>query len=350
MSGAVRRVAVVLLNLGGPDGPDTVRPFLFNLFSDPAVLRLPGLIRWPLAWFIAAKRTREAKQGYDRIGGGSPLLETTRHQAAALQAALDDANIGVFIAMRYWHPMADETVQQVADFSPDQVLLLPLFPQYSATTTASSARIWRQAARICRLSAPVTLLCCYPVDSGFVEASVALIRPALQRAAGAGRPRLLFFGHGLLESVVRSGDPYQRQCESTAKAIVERLAIDDLDWVVCFQGRTGPPKGIGPSTEREIDRAGADGVPIVVFPLAVVSECFETLVEIGILHRERASAGGVPYFEAVSAVGTHPEFIAGLAALVRSTTRKPPDAVANGIGGRTCPVACSGCPWPRKGI
>lgn len=348
MSKAAPRVAVVLFNLGAPDGYDSVRPFLFNLFSDPAVLRLPCVLRWPMAWFIARRHARAAREIHDRSGGGSLLLNHTEAQAAALEAALADAGIRVFIAMRYWYPMADETAQQVADYNPDQVLLLPLYPQYSMATTASSVRMWHRSARVWRLTAPTKLLCCYPVDRGFVDASVARIRPALSQAAAPGRPRLLFSAHGLPEWVVRAGDPYQPQCEATARAIVEALAIEGLDWVISYQNWIGALKGLGPTTAQEIERAGRDGVPVVVYPTTFVSERAETLVEIERQYAKLALSCGVPHFERVPTVGTHPDFIAGLVRLVQSAADGPAGVVTNADGDRTCPVTCSGCPWPQK--
>ena len=354
MSNATQRVAVVLFNLGAPDGPDSVRPFLFNLFSDPGFLRLPGVFRWPVAWFIARRRTRAAQEIYFRSGGGSPLLTNTEAQAAALETALETALAGadvrVFVAMRYWYPMADETAQRVADFNPDQVLLLPLYPQYSMATTASSVRVWHRSARVWRLTAPTRLLCCYPVDRGFVDASVARIRPAYGQTTASGRPRLLFSAHGLPDRMVRAGDPYPAQCEATARAIAETLAIDSLDWVVSYQSSVAPLKWIGPSTEQEIERAGRDGVPVVVYPMTLVAEHAGTLMEVEHQYAKLSLSCGVPHFEQVPAVGTHPDFIAGLARLVRSAADGPPGAVTNADGDRTCPVTCSGCPWPRKDV
>ena len=353
MSKATHRVAVVLFSLGAPDGDDAVRPFLFNVFSDPALLRLPGVLRWPVAWFIARKHTRGVQEIHHRIGGGSPLLENTEAQAAALEMALadlGDADIRVFIAMRYWYPMADETAQKVGDFDPDLVLLLPLHPQYSIATTASSVAAWHRSASVWRVAAPTRLLCCYPVDRGFVDASVHQIRPAYDRATASGRPRLLFSAHGVPERVARDGDPYQVQCGVSALAIADALAIEGLDWAISYQGRVGPLKWIGPSTEEEIERAGRDGVPIMVYPLSFVSERAETLVDIEDRYRALALARGVPYFESVPTVGTHPAFIAGLARLVRSAMDRPACKVANTDGDQTCPVTCSGCPWPRKDL
>ncbi len=338
------RLAVVLFNLGGPDRPEAIRPFLFNLFNDPAILRLPNPLRTVLATLISRRRAREATLIYDELGGRSPLLENTRAQAEALGRALaDQGEVRVVIAMRYWHPMSEEAALEVLDFNPDEVVLLPLYPQFSTTTTASSLRVWQQAARLVGLDRPTRLVCCHPTEPGLIEAQAGLIRRAWDEASAHGRPRLLLSAHGLPERVVKAGDPYQWQCERTAAAIVERLGIDGGDWVGCYQSRVGPLKWIGPATDEEIERAGRDGVPVVIAPIAFVSEHSETLVEIEKEYRHLAARCGVPHFVRVPAVATDPVFIAGLADLVRRVRGAGP-AIVSQAGGRICPPACGGCP------
>src|SRR5581483_3250363 len=168
---APRRIAVVLFNLGGPDGPQAVQPFLFNLFNDPAIIALPSWARGLLAWLIAARRTKSAQANYARLGGASPLLAETEAQASALAGAMrrlrPDATVQCFVAMRYWTPMTEQTAAQVTAFAPDEVILLPLYPQYSATTTGSSLAAWRKAYRG---PGRVRTLCCYPTLEGLIEA------------------------------------------------------------------------------------------------------------------------------------------------------------------------------------
>ncbi|AWK86041.1 ferrochelatase [Azospirillum thermophilum] len=339
------RVAVVLFNLGGPDAPEAVRPFLFNLFADPAIIRVPNPFRFLIASLISGRRAKAAAAIYAQLGGKSPLLENTQAQAAALDAALAAAGVSAkcFIAMRYWHPMSAETAARVKDYNPDLVILLPLYPQFSTTTTASSERVWREAARTVGLDAPTRLICCYPTQAGFVDASADIIRPLYERAKAHGRPRVLFSAHGLPKKVVAGGDPYQWQCERTAESIAAALGIEDLDWVNCYQSRVGPLEWIGPSTDEEIRRAGRDGVPILVVPMAFVSEHSETLVEIEVEYRHLAKDSGVPYFERVPTVGTHPAFIEGLARLVRQGVASPKPVCAQN-GGQICPAGFSGCP------
>jgi len=345
MSDGSQRTAIVLFNLGGPDRPEAVRPFLFNLFNDKAILRLPNPMRFFLASLISRRRAKEASKIYQHIGGRSPLLPNTQVQADALKSALEKRglNADVHIAMRYWHPMAMETAVNVQVANPDRVLLIPLYPQYSSTTTASSARVWHQAARQIGLDVPTKLLCCYPWQPGFIAAMAELIRPHLDRASNHGRPRLLFSAHGLPEKIVDAGDPYQWQCEQTSAALVAALGIDDLDWVSCYQSRVGPLKWIGPSTDDEIARAGEDKCPLVVVPIAFVSEHSETLVELDIEYRELAEKSGVPAYERVPTVNTHPAFIDGLADEVIALTEGRQE-ICPADSSRVCPDDHTDCP------
>jgi ferrochelatase len=309
------KIAIVLFNLGGPDSLEAVRPFLRNLFSDPAILTLPAWLRLPLARFIADRRTPKARAIYGKIGGSSPILGQTEAQARALEQALGEDGRHEwrgYVCMRYWHPLTGAVVRSVQRFAPDRIVLLPLYPQYSTTTTGSSLKAWRDAAAA--LSAPTSTIESYPIEHGFVMSSVELVRQGLAEA-GTGPRRVLFSAHGLPEKIVRAGDPYQRQVEQTADAIGRHL--EGIDWSICYQSRVGPLKWIGPSTEAEIRRAGADKVGVVVYPLSFVSEHSETLVELDMDYRELARRAGVPVYVRVPAVGTHPLFIHGLADLVR---------------------------------
>src|SRR5665213_2895485 len=175
------KLAVVLFNLGGPDSREAVEPFLRNLFSDPAIIALPAIVRLPLARLIAKRRAPVARNIYDHIGGSSPIFAETRKQADALQAALSDDGVEAkaFVAMRCWHPFSDGAARAVKAFNPDKIVLLPLYPQYSTTTTASSLKDWAQAAKTAGLTAPTARVCCYPWEPGFVGAAVAKIRDAM---------------------------------------------------------------------------------------------------------------------------------------------------------------------------
>lgn len=336
-------VAVVLFNLGGPDGPDAVEPFLFNLFSDPAIISLPGLVRRPLARLIARRRAPVAREIYAKMGGASPILANTEAQARALEARLRDVGLAatVFIAMRYWRPFADETARAVAAMKPAQVVLLPLYPQFSTTTTASSLANWRAAARAAGLACETRAICCYPAERGFVAALAEAIRETL--AGWRGRPpRILFSAHGLPKKVIRRGDPYQWQVERTAAAVAAALGDAASDRVVCYQSRVGPLEWIGPATADEIRRAGRDGVPVLVAPIAFVSEHSETLVELDVEYRHLAEKAGVPAYLRAPTVDARAAFIAGLADLVQGALQRPGGIAPEG-GRRVCPAEFGRC-------
>ena len=312
------KTAVVLFNLGGPDSLDAVRPFLRNLFSDPAIISLPNPLRWLIARLISSRRTKTAQAIYARIGGKSPLRELTEAQAGALEKTLG-ADHRVFVAMRYWHPFADETAQAVKAYAPDRIVLLPLYPQFSRTTTGSSFKDWHRAAAAVDLSAPTAQVRDYPDHPAYVGALATQLRAALIEARQRGPFRLLFSAHGLPKKVIDAGDPYQAQIERTAAAVVAALGADAeaLDWQVCYQSRVGPLEWIGPATDDEIKRAGGEKRGLVVVPIAFVSEHSETLVELDIEYRELADHAGVPFYIRVPALGTDVGFIAALADLVR---------------------------------
>ncbi len=330
------KTAVILFNLGGPDSLDAVEPFLFNLFNDPAIIGAPSLIRRLLARFISKKRGPVARDIYAQIGGKSPLVEETDKQARALERELGEG-YRVFVAMRYWHPFAAQALQEARQWGAERVVLLPLYPQFSTTTSRSSLREWRKLAA--DWAVPTEAVCCYPDESGLVAAIAELIRPGYAQASASGKPRILFSAHGLPQSVVDKGDPYPQHVEQTARAVVAALGIADLDWIVCYQSRVGPMKWIGPSTEAELERAGEDRVPVVVVPIAFVSEHSETLVELDIEYRHRAESLGIPAYVRVPAVGHHADFIAGLARLVR-------DPAA--LRGRGCAAAGQRCPFQEE--
>ena len=344
------RIAIVLFNLGGPDRPESIRPFLVNLFTDPAVLRVNPFIRPLLARFIAAARVKAATANYAQIGGRSPLLEYTEQQARALESALPDYEARCFVAMRYWHPMSDVVAKAVRDWNPDEVLLLPLYPQYSTTTTGSSLTAWREAAAKAGLMKPTTSLCCYYADDNFIDAVACIVRRSWDQA----RPdfqtdqqiRILFSAHGLPKVIIDQGDPYQFQIERTVAGIVQRLGIRDLDWITCYQSRATPQEWIGPSTEGEIERAGRDRVAVLVVPIAFVSEHTETLVELDIDYRQLAARVGVPAYFRAPAPNTDAGFIAALAGLVRRMRGFGPGTCSH-VGGRTCPGPHTDCPFAR---
>jgi ferrochelatase len=308
--------AVVLMNLGAPDSLAAVEPFLSNLFADPDIINLPAGLRLPLARIFARRRAKVARRIYARLGGASPLLANTEVQARALERVLGP-DYRCFVAMRHWHPTSAGAAREVKNWQADDIVCLPLYPQFSTTTTSSSVKAWRRAAESEGLDRPTRIICCYPEEKGLVEAMAELIRPALAEARRFPRsPRLLLTAHGLPERVVRAGDPYPGQVALTGAAVVAALSQPDLDWRICYQSRVGPLKWIGPATDAEIRRAGEDRVPVVVAPIAFVSEHSETLVELDQEYRRLAEECGVPLYIRVPTVGAAPRFVGGLAALV----------------------------------
>ncbi len=332
------KTAVVLLNLGGPSAPDAIEPYLRNFFSDKNIISLPSFIRLPLAKRMAAKRARgEAHETYMALGGKSPLLENTQSQAAALEQELvrDGMDARVFVAMRYWHPRAAQTVREITAWGAKRIVLLPLYPQYSTATTRSSFEEFYAELGRAGNTADVSDICCWPVEEGFIDASAELIHRAV---SGQKDFRLIFSAHGLPERTIKKGDPYQAQVEATGHAIVKKMDIQGLDWSFAYQSRVGPLKWIGPSVEEELQRAAKDKKGVVIYPQAFVSEHAETLVELDQMYREKARNMGVPFYIRVSTVGTHPLFIAGLSRLAKQA--------ATGADGKKtgCLAKKAGCP------
>ncbi len=321
MTAEAESVAVIVMNLGGPDNPGAVKPFLFNLFFDPQIIRLPTPLRWLVAKIISARRAPLAQEIYARLGGKSPLLEETDAQAEALEAELErrGMTVRVFVAMRYWHPFAYETVEAVKAFRPGRVVLLPLYPQFSTTTTQSSLGHWRKAAETSGLDVPTDQVCCYPTEPDFITAHADLIGKTVEEAGvDMATARLLFSAHGLPKKIVDGGDPYALQVQATARAVAARLPWRDLDWRVTYQSRVGPLEWIGPDTEFEIKAAGEDGKAIVVVPIAFVSEHSETLVELDMDYKAVAEKAGAAAYVRVPALGVESGFITALANTVEA--------------------------------
>jgi ferrochelatase len=251
-----------------------VRPFLENLFTDPAILRMPGFIRKPLGKFIAFRRTKAASENYAILGGRSPLLPLTEEQGATLQDTLardmPEVESRCFIAMRYWHPFSDATARAVQEWGADEIVLLPLYPQFSTTTTGSSITAWNDACAKIGLSLPTRTLCCWHSDDAFASATAAMLRQAYEEALpqvkGGAKLRILFSAHGLPETIVKQGDPYQWQVERSVAAVVAQLGLEGLDYQLCYQSRVTPQKWLGPSTEEALEKAAEDKVAVLSTP------------------------------------------------------------------------------------
>lgn len=318
------KIAVVLFNLGGPDKSENIKPFLRNLFKDPAIIDLPNPLRAFVAWLISTTRAPKAKPLYDLMGGFSPLLENTNAQKDALEKVLKAKfpkdEIKIFIAMRYWHPLSDECAKQVGEFAPDKTILLPLYPHYSITTTGSSIKEFKKFYK----KSTIDILD-YPKMSGFIAANVKNIMEEWDKLGNPQKVRVLFSAHGLPQKIVDSGDPYEKQINETAQAIKEILP-PFFETKVCFQSKVGPLKWLEPSTPDEIIRASRDKIGIIICPIAFVSDHIETLVELDVEYKEMSHELGVPFMGRSKTVSCNKDFIEGLANLVGDKVKESSNA------------------------
>ena len=309
--------AVILFNLGGPDKLENVKPFLFNLFNDPAILNLPSFLRYPLAKLISKRRAPTAKAIYKEIGGSSPIVKLTRDQAASLEQSLNmnekGLNYKVFIAMRCWKPRASETIQEVKNFNPNEIILLPLYPQYSAATSGSSILEWESLANKNNLNINTKTICCYPEDKKFIKAHSLLIK---EKIVNLRHYKLIFSAHGLPEKNIKKGDPYQWQIEQSVKGVMDEINDESIDYILSYQSRVGPLKWIGPSTEEVIVENSKLNKHLVIVPIAFVSEHSETLVELDIEYEKLAKANGCKNYTRIEALGVNVNFIDGLSDLI----------------------------------
>jgi protoporphyrin/coproporphyrin ferrochelatase len=344
-----RRIAVVLFNLGGPDDQKSIKPFLRNLFRDPAIMYVPNPVREALAWLISSTRGPKVAKEYAKMGGGSPIVPETRAQAEALTAALSAAlpgdEIRCFLAMRYWHPFTHEAAAEVAAWGPDETVLLPLYPQFSTTTTGSSLKAWRDAG-----GGEARTICCFPAQPDFIAAHARLIREAWETA---GRPdpenvRVLHSAHGLPEVTIKRGDPYQWQVHQTVEA-VKALLPELGDHLTCFQSKVGPLEWIKPATEDAVEEAAKDGKHIILSPIAFVSEHIETLVELDEEYAEVAHEHGAAGYARVPTLSVDAGFIEALKTLTVDALSgpvglKPPN------GAPVCPAEFGRCPCREAGL
>jgi|TARA_B100000902_G_scaffold118797_1_gene119267 ferrochelatase len=309
--------AVILFNLGGPDKLENVQPFLFNLFNDPAILNLPSFIRYPLAKIIANRRAPTAKKIYEELGGSSPILKLTNKQASALESKLNQednlSEYKCFVVMRCWHPRAENVIKEVISFNPEEVVLMPLYPQYSAATSGSSIKEWNEVCKKNNFKVKSSTICCYPTDQNFIQAHKDEI---VKKIANLDKFKLIFSAHGLPEKNIKKGDPYQWQVEQSVEKIVKSLNIKDLDWILSYQSRVGPLRWIGPSTEDTIVENSKLGKHIVLVPIAFVSEHSETLVELDIEYKELADKNGCKDYSRVPALGINENYIKAMSNLI----------------------------------
>lgn len=323
------RLGVLLLNLGGPDRLEDVRPFLFNLFSDPEIIRLPfPWLQKPLAWFISTRRTKISQENYKQIGGGSPLRRITEAQAEALEEKLQaqDNDTKVYIGMRYWSPFTEEAIEQIKRDRIDQLVILPLYPQFSISTSGSSFRLleqlWREDPSLQQIDYKV--IPSWYNSPGYLQAMADLITQELEQFPVPEQVHIFFSAHGVPVSYVEeAGDPYQKEIEACTKLIMQTLNRPN-NYTLAYQSRVGPVEWLQPYTEDALKELGTQGVKdLLVVPISFVSEHIETLQEIDIEYREIAQEAGVTNFQRVPALNTHPVFIDSLAQLVKQAMTSP---------------------------
>jgi len=313
--------AIILFNLGGPDSLDAVEPFLFNLFNDPAIISLPSFFRYPLAKIISKRRRPVAQAIYKEMGGKSPILEETKTQAIAIEKSLENEvdDFKCFIVMRCWKPRAIDVIKQVIKFSPEQIILLPLYPQYSDATSGSSIKEWLDTCKKENLKTETKIICCYPTEKDFISSYANLIKEKINRN-NLAETILIFSAHGLPENKIKQGDPYQWQVEQTVNELVKKLSIENLNYILSYQSRVGPLKWIGPSTDIVIKKEAQKNKIIVVVPVAFVSEHSETLVELDIEYKKLATENGSKDYLRVPAVTANKDFINSLKTSILETS------------------------------
>ncbi|MBO6491270.1 MAG: ferrochelatase [Pelagibacteraceae bacterium] len=331
--------AVILFNLGGPDKLESVEPFLFNLFNDPAIINIPSIFRYPLAKFISKKRAPVAKNIYKEIGNKSPILELTQDQAKSLENNLSiKGDYKCFVVMRYWHPRALNVIKKVREYNPEEIILLPLYPQYSASTSGSSINEWSDLCKKENYHVKTKTICCYPTENNFIASHVLLIKKTL-KVIEDNNFKLIFSAHGLPKNKIKKGDPYQWQVEETVKKIMSSLESENLNYIISYQSRVGPSKWIGPSAEEVIIKYSKEKKGIVIVPIAFVSEHSETLVELDIEYKKLAEKNGCGFYKRVPALGIEENFIKGLTELVlKQETR------GNFVSSLMCPNKYVKCP------
>ena len=329
------RIGVLLLNLGGPERIQDVGPFLYNLFADPEIIRLPlPQLQKPLAWLISSLRAGRSQKAYRSIGGGSPLRRITDQQAKVLQGELRQRRIDAttYVAMRYWHPFTESAVADIKADAMDEVVVLPLYPQFSISTSGSSLRLLERLRQddpaFARL--PLRAIGSWYEHPRYLQAMAELISTTLDQADAPDKAHVFFSAHGVPKSYVEeAGDPYQEQIERCASLIMDTLQRENA-YTLAYQSRVGPVEWLQPYTEDALHGLGEAGVKeLVVVPISFVSEHIETLEEIDIEYRHIAAEAGIENFLRVPALGTHPTFISALADLVETSLAAEPVDLAS---------------------
>jgi ferrochelatase len=327
-----KRIGVVLFQLGGPDTLDAIEPFLFNLFCDPDIIDFPfaRIGRRPLAKLISTTRAKKVQHHYAVIGGGSPIRKFTEQQACALQRHLRSQGVDAhcFVAMRYWHPFTAEAIAQIESLGCDHLVLLPLYPQYSSTTTGSSLNEWSRLYR--RQDVTVSTVQEFYKNPLYLAALTAQVETTLRKFDSPAQPVLVFSAHSVPVAVVERGDPYQRQIEETAELVLERLR--HAGWTnrhrLCYQSKVGANKWLQPTLRSTLREVAAEGEKSVcVIPVSFVSDHVETLGEIDHEARRQARELGITQFHMMAGLNDSPGFVAALADIVLSALEQAPESL-----------------------
>jgi len=323
-------IGVVLFQLGGPDSYEAVEPFLYNLFMDPDIIDVPlgFLLRKPLSKFISSRRSNKVVESYKEMGQPSPIREITNAQASLLRQELNDRdpdrNYRIFVAMRYWHPLTSETVEQIKSVEVDRLILLPLYPQYSTTTTGSSLNEWKRQIRGTSVSElPSQLIEHYEDYGPYIDSLVTQIERTIEDCFDSDdRLHLLFSAHGVQLKKIQNGDPYRDHIETTVKLTMERLSTS-YPHHLSYQSKVGPARWLEPATVDMLEHLGSEGVThLLVVPVAFVSDHLETLHELDIEDREIAEEAGITHYHVMPALNESPKFIDALARLVLEEAQK----------------------------
>lgn len=312
------RTAVLLLNMGGPDSLDAIRPFLKNLFLDPAIINAPTALRRPLASFLAARRARKVRSRYELIGGKSPIGELTAQQARALGRKLGHTFGPVLPAFAYWHPFIRESVIKADSEGAQKLVALSLYPQFCSATTGACLRDLSQVLPGKFFESNLTVVDSWAGRPAYLEALAGTVFEALERIPVGRRDDavILFSAHGVPVRLIRKGDPYLEETRTTVEGIARRLG--NRPYELAFQSRLGPVRWLKPSLPEILKALAARGAPpVVIVPVSFVSDHIETLYELDIQHRLMAEELGFTIYERAPALNVRPDFIEALAQLVR---------------------------------
>ncbi|MFT6077809.1 MAG: ferrochelatase [Myxococcota bacterium] len=350
-----KKTAIILFNSGGPDKPESIKGFLFNFFNDKAIIGLIQPFRFLLAQLISLKRNKITKDIYDKIGGKSPILEITNAQGEVLEKELSFVgDFKVFVSMRYWHPFSSQVIKKVKDYAPDEIILLPLYPQFSSTTTKSSFDDFCKKLKKSKIDSKLKYVCCYPTNPQFVSSHSRLILNEIAKAKSAGFQdcRLLFCAHGLPQKLVDAKDPYCFQVKSSVDAIISKLEEggkieDQIDHLICYQSKSGAREWTKPSLEFEIRKAALENKSIIIIPIDFVSDNSETLVGLDIKYDELAEKLKIPFYTRVPTLNVDGYFIDALLDICKRTSEATYRCNGGEYGERICPKDFGKCINPN---